>query len=47
MFYEQNYSSYKKLIENIKEHIKFYNMERIKENLKGMYPINYRLHSFK
>ncbi|WP_324008169.1 IS3 family transposase [Parvimonas sp. D9] len=47
MFYEQNYSSYKKLIENIKEYIKWYNTKRIKENLKGMSPIDYRLHSFK
>ncbi|MBF1037011.1 MAG: IS3 family transposase [Parvimonas sp.] len=46
MFYGENYSSYEKLIEDIKEYIKWYNTKRIKENLKGMYPIDYRLHSF-
>ena len=46
MFYGENYSSYEKLIEDIKEYIKWYNTKRIKENLKGMSPIDYRLHSF-
>ena len=40
MFYGENYSSYEKLIEDIKEYIKWYNTKRIKENLKGMYPID-------
>ena len=31
---------------DIKEYIKWYNTKRIKENLKGMSPIDYRLHSF-
>ena len=31
---------------DIEKYIKWYNTKRIKENLKGMYPIDYRLHSF-
>ena len=31
MFYGENYSSYEKLIEDIKEYIKWYNTKRIKE----------------
>lgn len=42
MFYGEKYSSYEKLIEDIKEYIKWYNTKRIKENLKGMSPIDYR-----
>ncbi|WP_455059946.1 IS3 family transposase [Parvimonas micra] len=30
----------------MKKYIKWYNTKRINENLKGMYPIDYRLHSF-
>ena len=46
MFCGENYYSYEKVINDIKECIKWYNTKRIKENLKGMPPINYRLHSF-
>lgn len=47
MFYEQedNYKTIDKLILAIDDYIKYYNYDRIKEKLKGLSPVNYRLQS--
>lgn len=47
MFYDQesNYKTIKDLINAIKDYIYYYNHDRIKEKLKGLSPINYRLQS--
>ena len=47
MFYDQedNYKTIGDLINAIKEYIYYYNHGRIKEKLKGLSPVNYRLQS--
>lgn len=47
MFYEQenNYKNIDELIKAIDDYIKYYNYGRIKEKLKGLSPVNYRLQS--
>ena len=47
MFYDQedNYKTIDDLINAIKEYIYYYNHDRIKEKLKGLSPVNYRLQS--
>lgn len=48
MFYdrEDNYKTIDDLIEAIKDYIHYYNHDRIKEKLKGLSPVNYRLQSY-
>ena len=45
MFYGIEFKNYKELIKEIGKYIEWYNKDRIKTKLKGMSPINYRLHS--
>ena len=47
MFYDQedNYKTTDDLINAIKNYIYYYNHDRIKEKLKGLSPVNYRLQS--
>ena len=47
MFYDQedNYKTIEDLINAIKDYIYYYNHDRIKEKLKGLSPVNYRLQS--
>ena len=47
MFYDQedNYKTIEDLISAIKDYIYYYNHDRIKEKLKGLSPVNYRLQS--
>ena len=47
MFYDQedNYKTIDDLINAIKDYIYYYNHDRIKEKLKGLSPVNYRLQS--
>ena len=42
LFYLNKYRSISQLKKDIKEYIKYYNNERIKLNLNGMSPIEYR-----
>lgn len=44
LFYLKKYESITQLKEEIKEYIDYYNKERIKLNLNGMSPIQYRAH---
>lgn len=44
LFYLKEYKSTQQLKEDIKEYINYYNNERIKLNLNGMSPIQYRAH---
>ena len=48
MFYDQetNYKTLDDLIKAIDDYINYYNYDRIKEKLKGLSPVNYRLQSF-
>ena len=46
LFYLNKYESISQLKKDIKEYIKYYNNERIKENLSGMSPIEYRTHYY-
>ena len=47
MFYDQedNYKTIEAFINAIKDYIYYYNHDRIKEKLKGLSPVNYRLQS--
>ena len=47
LFYLKKYKSINELKNEIKEYIDYYNNERIKLNLKGMSPIQYRAHYYK
>ncbi|WP_443947044.1 IS3 family transposase [Pedobacter sp. AW1-32] len=47
LFYIKKYDSIDQLKKEIKEYINYYNHDRIKLNLKGMNPIQYRAHHFK
>lgn len=46
LFYLNRYSSINQLKEEIIEYINYYNNDRIKLNLKGMSPIQYRAHFY-
>jgi putative transposase len=46
LFYINKFSSIKQLKKEIIEYITYYNKERIKLNLNGMSPINYRAHYY-
>jgi len=46
LFYLKKYKSIDQLKNEIKEYIDYYNNERIKLNLKGMSPIQYRAHHY-
>ena len=46
LFYLKKYQSITELKHEIKEYINYYNNERIKLNLKGMSPIQYRAHYY-
>ena len=46
LFYLKKYISVNQLKKEIEEYIKYYNNERIKLNLKGMSPIQYRAHYY-
>jgi putative transposase len=46
LFYLKKYKSIYELKTEIKEYINYYNNERIKLNLKGMSPIQYRAHHY-
>lgn len=47
LFYLNKYESIKHLKKEINGYIKYYNNERIKLNLNGMSPVQYRAHHFK
>lgn len=47
LFYLKKYTSIKELIKEIKQYIKYYNNERIRINLNGMSPVEYRTHYIK
>jgi len=44
LYYQKKYESSDQLKKDIKEYIEYYNNNRIKLNLKGMSPIEYRAH---
>ena len=46
LFYIMKFRDINHLKAEIKEYIKYYNNERIKLNLKGMSPIQYRVHYY-
>lgn len=46
LFYLKQYKSITQLKHEIKEYIIYYNNDRIKQNLKGMSPIQYRAHYY-
>ena len=45
MYYGNVYYSFEDLRNTIEEYIKYYNQQRIKEKLKWMSPVEYRLRS--
>ena len=47
LFYLKKYRSIIELKEEIKEYITYYNNDRIKLNLKGMSPVQYRAHHYR
>lgn len=47
LLYLQKFSSMDEFTKELKEYINYYNNDRIKANLKGMSPVNYRTHSAK
>ncbi len=46
LYYTQKFNSIEHLKQEIKEYVEYYNNERIRLNLKGMSPIQYRAHYF-
>jgi len=46
LFYIKKFNSVNQLKQEIKEYINYYNNDRIKLNLKGMSPIQYRAHHY-
>ena len=42
---KKDYKSIEDLENDIREYIEYYNNKRIKGKLKGMSPVNYRIHS--
>lgn len=47
LFYLQEFNSVEQFIQELHDYIYYYNNRRIKVNLKGMSPVNYRTHSLK
>lgn len=47
LFYLKKYNSVSELKKEIKDYINYYNNERIKLNLKGMSPVQYRAHHYR
>ncbi|MHC5202399.1 IS3 family transposase, partial [Myroides sp. LJL119] len=47
LFYLKKYNSILELTQEIKQYIKYYNNERIRINLNGMSPVEYRAHYIK
>ena len=47
LFYQKKYTSILELNKEIKDYIKYYNNERIRINLNGMSPVEYRAHYIK
>ena len=47
LFYLKKYNSVDELRKDIKEYITYYNNDRIKLNLNGMSPIQYRAHYYR
>ena len=47
LFYLKKYNSILELSKDIREYIKYYNNERIRINLNGMSPVEYRAHHIK
>lgn len=47
LFYLKKYDSRLQLKEEIKDYINYYNHDRIKLNLNGMSPVQYRAHHYK
>src|SRR5690606_32475067 len=47
LFYFKKYKSTLELTQDIKEYIQYYNNERIRINLNGMSPVEYRAHYIK
>ena len=45
LFYLNKYKTIEELEKEIIEYIEYYNNKRIKSKLKGMSPVQYRLHS--
>ncbi len=45
MFYGEKFESVNTFIDELKQHIDYYNNERISTKLKGMSPVQYRTHS--
>ncbi|MHC5310075.1 IS3 family transposase [Myroides sp. LJL116] len=45
LFYLKKYNSILELAQGIKQYQKYYNCERIRINLNGMSPVEYRAHS--
>jgi putative transposase len=46
LFYLKKYDSISQLKKEINQYINYYNYDRIKLNLKGMSPIQYRAHYY-
>jgi putative transposase len=46
LFYLKKYDSISQLKKEINDYINYYNNDRIKLNLKGMSPIQYRAHHY-
>lgn len=47
LYYLKKYTSILELAKEIREYIKYYNNERIRINLNGMSPVEYRAHHIK
>jgi len=47
LYYLKKYSSVVELKKDIKDYINYYNNDRIKLNLKGMSPVQYRAHHYR
>lgn len=45
MYYGEDFKNYDELVNKIEKYIKWYNEDRIKTKLNGIYPVMYRLHS--
>ena len=45
MYYLRKFSTFEELEQAINEYIKFYNIKRLQKKLKGMAPLEYRIHT--
>ena len=45
MYYLRKFSSFEELEQAIDEYIEFYNTKRLQKKLKGMAPLEYRIHT--